>query len=118
MGLVPQPSKKKNGPGYYKEPINLYDMQRNISMTRRFQYDKKNEKFFSPKGNKDRKDTQYFSMVQNWWKKMPKIVDIQRVFRGYNIRKQSNPIIKLYRFSKMPCFVKLVNILYCLLVIA
>ena len=34
MGLVPLPSKKKNDIGLYKEPKNLFDMQRNISMKR------------------------------------------------------------------------------------
>ena len=101
MGLVPLPSKKKNDIGLYKEPRNLFDMQRNISMTRRYQYDKKNDKkCFSPRMNKNSKDNEYFKMVQSWWKKIPKIIDIQRIFRGYYIRKQVNPIVKLYRFIK------------------
>ena len=101
MGLVPLPSKKKNDTGLYKEPKNLFDMQRNISMTRRIQYEKNNEnKFFSPKSNKNRKDDQYFKIVQSWWKHIPKIILIQRLFRGHYIRNQVDPIIKLYRFMK------------------
>ena len=101
MGLVPLPSKKKTSTDLYKEPKNLYDMQRNISMIRRFQYEKKNEKRLLEKKNyKNVKDTEHFNMIQNWWKKIPKIIDIQRIFRGYIIRKQVNPILKLYKFMK------------------
>ena len=76
-------------------------MQRNISMIRRFQYEKKNEKRLLEKKNyKNVKDTEHFNMIQNWWKKIPKIIDIQRIFRGYIIRKQVNPILKLYKFMK------------------
>ena len=101
MGLVPLPSKKKNETDIYKEPKKVYDMQRNITMVRRYQYEKKNdEKKFLQKNKNGNKDNEYFNMVQNWWKKIPKIIDIQRIFRGYNIRKQVNPILKLYRFMK------------------
>ena len=103
MGLVPLPSKKKKEIDLYKEPRNLYDMQRNISMVRRYQYEKKNneKKLWSQKNNKNlSKDSDYFNMVQSWWKKIPKIIDIQRIFRGYSIRKQTSPILKLYRFMK------------------
>ena len=44
MGLVPLPSKKKDERRILKEPQNLYDMQRNITMARRFQYVQNNEK--------------------------------------------------------------------------
>ena len=101
MGLVPLPSKKKTSTDLFKEPKNLFDMQRNISMVRRFQYDKKNEKrFLEKKYYKNSKDSEYFNMIQSWWKKIPKINDIQRIFRGYYIRKQVSPIVKLYRFMK------------------
>ena len=101
-GLVPLPSKKMQENDLYKEPKNLYNMQRNISMVRRFQYQKKNnEKKLHLKNNIiDSKDSEYFNMVQSWWKKIPKIIDIQRVYRGYNIRKQVKPIYKLYQFMK------------------
>ena len=102
MGLVPLPSKKMKENDLFKEPQNLYNMQRNISMARRFQYQKKNDekKLYSKNNIIGSKDGEYFNMVQNWWKKIPKIIDIQKVYRGYNIRKQVRPILKLYRFMK------------------
>ena len=102
MGLVPLPSKKKREIDLYKEPRNLYDMQRNISMVRRYQYEKKNEKkkLWQKNNKNSSKDSEYFNMIQSWWKSIPKIIDIQRVFRGYSIRKQTSPILKLYRFMK------------------
>ena len=103
MGLVPLPSKKKDDSELLKEPKNLYDMQRNITMARRFQYDKKTEKkLMEQKTNRsyNNKDSEYFNMVQSWWKKMPKINDIQRIFRGYLVRRQTDVILKLYRYMK------------------
>ena len=100
MGLVPLPSKKKDITDGYKEPQDLYDMQRNLSMVRRYQYDKKYmNKLKEEKINKSGKDDEYY-MLQKWWKKLPKINLIQRVFRGYLIRKQVEPILRLYRFMK------------------
>lgn len=100
MGLVPLPSKKKGITDGYKEPQDLYDMQRNLAMVRRYQYDKKyNNKLKEMKINKNGKDDEYY-MLQKWWKKIPKINLIQRVYRGYLIRKQVGPILQLYRFMK------------------
>ena len=44
MGLVPLPSKKHDEKESLKEPQDLYDIQRNISMTRRYQYVNYNDK--------------------------------------------------------------------------
>ena len=103
MGLIPLPSKKKKETDLLREPKNLFNMQRNISMVRRFQYQKKNDekKLYYNKNNIiDSNNNKYFNMVQNWWKKIPKITDIQRVFIGYYVRKQVKPILKLYQFMK------------------
>ena len=100
MGLVPLPSKKKGITDGYKEPQDLYDMQRNLAMVRRYQYDKKYmNKLKEEKINKNGKDDEYY-MLQKWWKKLPKINLIQRVYRGYLIRRQVEPILQLYRFMK------------------
>ena len=103
MGLVPLPSKKKDERRILKEPQNLYDMQRNITMARRFQYVQNNEKKLKTQRNNKyntSKDNGYFNMIQSWWKKIPKIIDIQRIYRGYLVRRQATLIIKLYRFMK------------------
>ena len=93
MGLVPMPSTQSDDK-IFKEPNHIYKIQRNLSMTRRFQYNKKNEEKL--KNEKDNLN----NMIQIWWKKMPEIVKIQRLFRGFLIRQKTNSIYQLYKFME------------------
>ena len=61
MGLVPMPSTQSDDK-IFKEPNHIYKIQRNLSMTRRFQYNKKNEEKL--KNEKDNLN----NMIQIWWK--------------------------------------------------
>ena len=99
MGLIPMPTSKDNITDYYKEPEFIYTMQRNLSMTRRFQYKKKEELL---KAQKDfyNKNNNFYNTVQLWWKKIPQIIKIQKVFKGYSIRKKLEPIFQLYKFMQ------------------
>ena len=89
IGLIPVPSKsgskiKKN------ERKNLYELQRSIVMIRRFQYNKKN--FF----DENEYENYFLSLVikiQLWWKKMCKIIKIQKIFKGWFIRNAYKSLI-------------------------
>ena len=94
MGLVPIPDKKNK-----KKSVNnshkLYNLQRSIVMVRRYQYAKTN--FLQGQTSNESFD---ITLIQKWWKKISKIIVIQKIFRGYFIRKQVNAIINLHRFMK------------------
>ena len=92
MGLVPIPA-KKNKEKFVNNYNKLYNLQRSIVMVRRYQYGRKN---FSPAPTL--KGTYDISLIQRWWKKMSKIIIIQKNFRGYFIRKQVESILNLHRF--------------------
>ena len=94
MGLIPMPRSETD---IYKEPEYIYTMQRNLSMSRRYQYNKKEELLKSQKDNYNN-DNIYYNTVQLWWKKIPQIIKIQRIFKGYSIRKKVKPIFQLYKF--------------------
>ena len=97
MGLIPMPTSKDFENDLYKEPKYIYTMQRNLSMSRRYQYNKNEEYLKSQKDNYNRNNI-YYNTVQSWWKKIPKIIKIQKVFKGYSIRKKVKPIYQLYKF--------------------
>ena len=91
MGLVPIPVKKNRT----KSVVNknkLYNLQRRIVMVRRYQYGRKN--FFPTVPN----NSYDVTLIQKWWKKMTKIILIQKYFRGYFIRKQVSAINNLHKF--------------------
>ena len=91
MGLVPIPV-KKNRTKTVRNKKKLYNLQRGIVMVRRYQYGRKN--FFPALTN----SSENVNLIQKWWKKMAKIILIQRFYRGYFIRKQVNAINNLYKF--------------------
>ena len=96
MGLIPMPRSETD---IYKEPEYIYTMQRNLSMSRRYQYNRKEELLKSQKDNY-KNDNIYYDTVQLWWKKIPQIIKIQRVFRAYSIRTKIKPIFQLYKFMQ------------------
>ena len=99
MGLVPMPSSKNPETHFYKEPKCIYSIQRNLSMARRFQYNKREELLKSQRDNSIyNSNNKYYNIVQLWWKKIPQIIDIQKLFRGYSLRKKIKPIFQLYKF--------------------
>ena len=102
MGLVPMLTSKDEDSKSLKEPKYIYSIQRNLSMTRRFQYNKKEEYLKSLKDNEQfiSKDNIYYNAIQSWWKKMPQIIEIQKIFKGYLVRRKVNPIFQLYKFMK------------------
>ena len=92
MGLVPIPVKRNRTKlvnNYYK----LYNLQRSIVMVRRYQYGRNN---FGPAPTSNK--AYDIALIQRWWKKMAKIITIQKNFRGYFIRKQVESILNLHRF--------------------
>ena len=110
MGLVPIPVKRnktKSVNNYYK----LYNLQRSIVMVRRYQYGRKN---FGPAPTSNK--TYDIALIQRWWKKIAKIILIQKNFRGYFIRKQVESVLNLhkfmYNFENLLIFLKIKNAFY------
>ena len=98
MGLIPMLTSRENENDLYREPEYIYSIQRNLSMSRRFQYNKKEEIL---KAQKDYyKNNTYYNIVQLWWKRIPQIVKIQKVFKGYLVRNKIKPIFQLYKFMQ------------------
>ena len=92
IGLLPIPSKPKVIMKSKEENNNLYEMQRKIVMMRRYQYGKKNLR--GAYLNEDGEDFfEKINKIQLWWKKMNKIITIQKVFRGYRIRNKVDFIL-------------------------
>ena len=91
MGLVPIPV-KKNRTKSVVNGGNLYNLQRGIVMVRRYQYGRKNFYPTLPSKSYD------VTLIQKWWRKIVKIILIQKFFRGYFIRKQVNAINNLHKF--------------------
>ena len=93
IGLLPIPSKPKIIMKSIDENNKLYEMQRKIVMMRRFQYGKK----FNEDGFLENEVGEDFfeniNKIQSWWKQMYKIIYIQKVFRGFRIRKRVNFIL-------------------------
>ena len=101
MGLIPMLTSKESESDLYKEPEYIYSMQRNLSMTRRYQYNKKEELLKAQKDNQVyNKTNMYYKTVQSWWKQSPKIIKIQKVFKGFLVRKKMQPIFQSYQFMK------------------
>ena len=110
MGLVPIPVKRnktKSVNNYHK----LYNLQRSIVMVRRYQYGRKN---FGPAPTSNK--TYDIALIQRWWKKIAKIILIQKNFRGYFIRKQVESVLNLHKFMKnfenLLIFLKIKNAFY------
>ena len=93
IGLLPIPSKPKLTMKSKDENNRLYEIQRKVVMMRRFQYGKK----FNDEVNLNNdENSQFFEnirKIQQWWKFMYKIIYIQKIFRGFRIRKRVNFII-------------------------
>ena len=93
IGLLPIPSKPKIILKSKEEKTTLYEMQRKVVMMRRFQYGKK----FNEGGKiSDVDDGGFFGKIkkiQLWWKYIYKIIYIQKVFRGFRIRRRVNFIL-------------------------
>jgi hypothetical protein len=87
--LIPVPSKSGSKINQ-KEKKNLYELQRSIVMIRRFQYNKRN--FI----DEEEYENYFLSLVikiQLWWKKIAKIIRIQKIFRGFFIRKAYKSLV-------------------------
>lgn len=99
IGLIPMPMTNRDENNLYKQPNYIFSIQRNLSMTRRFQYNKKEELLKSQKDylNYNKKNN-YFNTVQLWWKKLPLIIKIQKNIKGYLIRRKIKPIFHLFKF--------------------
>ena len=95
MGLVPIPDKKVkvNSINNNKK---LYNLQRSIVMVRRFQYGTKSNIPEEVPPNIEYN----IILIQRWWKRIAKIIMIQKCFKGYFIRKQITSIINLHRFMQ------------------
>jgi hypothetical protein len=93
IGLLPIPSKPRLIMKSKDENNKLYEMQRKIVMMRRYQYGKK----FNEEGYLDDEVGEDFfdkiNKIQSWWKQMYKIIYIQKVFRGFRIRRRVNFIL-------------------------
>ena len=102
MGLIPMPTNNDSESNLYKEPKYIYTIQRNLSMTRRYQYNNKKEELLKAQkdNNQNFNNNIYFNTVQTWWKKIPQIIKIQKVVRGFLIRIKVRPIFQLYQFMK------------------
>ena len=95
MGLVPIPDKKVKANSINNNK-KLYNLQRSIVMVRRFQYGTKSniQEEVPPNIEHD------IILIQRWWKRIAKIILIQKCFKGYFIRKQITSIINLHRFMQ------------------
>jgi len=94
MGLLPIPDKKVKANSINNNK-KLYNLQRSIVMIRRFQYEtKSNMQEIFPKIEHD------IILIQKWWRRISKIIMIQKIFKGYFIRKQITSIINLHRFMQ------------------
>ena len=92
IGLLPIPSKPKLIMKTKDENNNLYEMQRKIVMMRRYQYGKN----FNDQNLNNDDSADFFdkiTKIQLWWKYIYKIIMIQKVFRGFRIRKRVNFIL-------------------------
>ena len=94
MGLVPIPV-KKNKTKSVNNHHKLYNLQRSIVMVRRYQYGRKN---YGPAPTSNK--AYDITLIQRWWKKIARIILIQKCFRGYFIRKQVEAILNLHRFME------------------
>ena len=99
FGLIPLPLKPKKKIKNKEDHQKLYDLQRSIVMIRRFQYHQKvkvnnnNIKdYFSPK----KMNINDIVKIQKWWKKIFKVIKIQKYFRGYFMRKEILAVKKLF----------------------
>ena len=97
MGLIPIPV-KKNRTKSMDNKLKLYNLQRGIVMIRRYQYGFKNLFILSEMNNTNHTHSYDITLIQKWWKKNLKIIFIQKMFRGYFIRKQVNAVNNLYKF--------------------
>ena len=84
IGLVPLPSKPRIVMTSPKESIDLHEIQRKIVMIRRFQYGKRN--FSEPNYFK-------YSQYYEYDDDLDDIILIQKVFRGYIVRKKVEYIL-------------------------
>ena len=102
MGLVPMPTNNDSDSNLFKEPKYIYSIQRNLSMTRRYQYNNKKEELLKAQkdNNQNYSNNIYYNTVQTWWKKIPQIIRIQKVVKGFLIRMKVHPIFQLYQFMK------------------
>ena len=117
MGLVPQPSKRKKNKYLFYDNSGLHEIQRNIAMTRRYQYDIKRTKKinYNNNGNNNGSNSKlYYNSIitntitdninendlnemENFWEQ---ILIIQKFYRGYLTRKKIEPIINLQKYLK------------------
>ena len=89
IGLIPVPS-KSGSKIQQKEKKPLYELQRSIVMIRRFQYNKKN---FVDEEEYENYFLSIVIKIQLWWKKLFKIIKIQKNFKGWYIRKAYKSLV-------------------------
>ena len=90
IGLLPIPSKPKLILKTKEEKNKLYELQRKIVMMRRYQYGNSvYSKDIIWNNNRDGGDFfENINIIQKWWKQIYKIIQIQKIFKGYRIRKR------------------------------
>ena len=83
-GLIPVPNKSRKKIKNAEEEKELYELQRSIVMIRRYMY---NHKIGQDLYYLDKNNIIDFLQLQKWWKYTQKIVMIQKVIRGWLVRK-------------------------------
>ena len=83
-GLIPVPNKSRKKIKSAEEEKELYELQRSIVMIRRYMY---NHKIGQDLYYLDKNNIIDFLQLQKWWKYTQKIVMIQKVVRGWLVRK-------------------------------
>ena len=101
IGLIPLPTKSKKKIKSNSDKQRLYDLQRSIVMMRRFQYNKQYlNNDFRNNNNFNIIDLDCVIIIQKWWKKIFKIIKIQKIWRAHFIRKEIYAVRKLYFFME------------------
>ena len=120
VGLIPLPLKSKKKMKSKEDHKQLYDLQRSIVMMRRFQYNHHVKGGLIKEYTQKRINISDIIRIQRWWKKILKIIKIQKYFRGYYMRKEICAVKKLFdlmnkfenfllRFNLKICFHKILQ---------
>ena len=96
VGLIPLPLKSKKKIKSKEDHKQLYDLQRSIVMMRRFQYNQHVKGGTLKDYTQKRIDISDIIRIQRWWKKILKVIKIQKNFRGYYMRKEICAVKKLF----------------------
>ena len=114
VGLIPLPLKSKKKMKSKEDHKQLYDLQRSIVMMRRFQYNHHVKGGLIKEYTQKRINISDIIRIQRWWKKILKIIKIQKYFRGYYMRKEICAVKKLFDLmNKFENFLLRFNLKIC-----